>query len=163
MVHRFLTFSLAAALSLCSVLAEAGFSTSIMKPTPVGVSGVISAAFPTTGQKTSYYFVVQVQKGELLTQIAFDGRTGADKQVELALLQSNARVEDSYWIHGSDSQEEATRSFSIDSAGRKLLRVEVAGPATGTFRIELGGSALTSETSTKKAPVTTSQTDFSSR
>jgi hypothetical protein len=113
-----------------------------MRPTPVGANGVISASFPSGGQKGSYYFSVHVQKGELLTQISFDGREGANKQVELALLNSSARVEDSYWIHGSDAVEEATRSFLLDSAGKRVLRLTVQGPETGGFRVEVGGSAF---------------------
>lgn len=142
MARRFWVFSAAVAFSLLTTWAEANFSTSIMKPTPVGANGVISASFPGGGQKGSYYFSVHVQKGELLTQISFDGREGANKQVELALLNSSARVEDSYWIHGSDAVEEATRSFPIDSAGKRVLRLTVQGPETGGFRVELGGSAF---------------------
>jgi hypothetical protein len=142
MARRFWAFSLVVAFSLLTAGAEANFSTSIMKPTPVGANGVISASFPTGGQKGSYYFSVQVQKGELLTQISFDGREGANKQVELALLNSSARVEDSYWIHGSNAVEESTRSFPMDSAGKRVLRVTVQGPETGGFRVEFGGSAF---------------------
>jgi hydrogenase maturation factor len=142
MARRFWAFSLAVAFLLLTTWVEANFSTSIMKPTPVGANGVISASFPTSGQKGSYYFSVNVQKGELLTQISFDGRDGANKQVELALLNSSARVEDSYWIHGSDAIEEATRSFPMDSAGKRVLRLTVQGPETGGFRVEIGGSAF---------------------
>jgi hypothetical protein len=150
--HFFLIFSAAVTLSLWTTWAEANFSTSIMKPTPVGANGVISASFPTGGQKASYYFSVTVQKGELLTQISFDGRDGANKQVELALLNSNARVEDSYWIHGSDAKEESTRSFPVDSDGKRVLRVTVQGPETGGFSVELGGSAFV-ESAPQAAPV----------
>jgi hypothetical protein len=138
---------------LCtSPQANAGFSTSIMKPTAVGSDGVVSDAFP-AGGKISYYFSAELQKGDLLTQISFDGRSGADKQVELALLGTNARVADSYWIHGSDAKEEATRSFPIDSSGRRILRITVQGPETGGFRLELGGSAFVApETSTAQSP-----------
>jgi hypothetical protein len=146
MLRRIFVFSAAVTLALWTAWAEAGFSTSIMKPTVVGANGVISASFPTGGQKATYYFSVQVQKGELLTQIAFDGRDGANKQVEFALLNSNARVEDSYWIHGSDATEESTRSFPMDSDGKRVLRVMVQGPETGGFRVELGGSAFVEPT-----------------
>jgi hypothetical protein len=150
--------AVAVALILCAGShANAGFSTSIMKPTPVGVEGVISDAFP-AGGKVSYYFSVDLQKGELLTQISFDGRPGAGKEVELALLGANARVVDSYWIHGSDAKEEATRSFPIDSSSRRLLRVTVQGPETGGFRLELGGSAFVApEAPTAQSPQASSR------
>ena len=113
----------------------------------------ISDAFP-AGGKISYYFSVELQKGDLLTQISFEGRSGAGKQVELALLGANARVADSYWIHGSDAKEEATRSFPIDSSGRRVLRVTVQGPETGGFRLELGGSAFVApETPSAQGPL----------
>jgi hypothetical protein len=155
---RHLRAAAAATLILCaSPYAHAGFSTSVMKPTPVGVDGVISDAFP-AGGKISYYFSVELQKGDLLTQISFDGRAGAGKQVELALLDANARVADSYWIHGSDAKEEATRSFPIDSTGRRVLRISVQGPETGGFRLELGGSAFVApETSSPQAPQASSR------
>lgn len=158
MARRFWAFSAAVAFSLLTTWTEANFSTSIMKPTPVGANGVISASFPTGGQKGSYYFSVNVQKGELLTQISFDGRDGAPKQVELALLNSSARVEDSYWIHGSDAVAESTRSFPMDSAGKRVLRVTVQGPETGGFRVEFGGSAFVeSPTPAASAPESVSQ------
>jgi hypothetical protein len=147
MVQRLLALSASLIFSLCAAWAEAGFSTSIMRPTAVGANGVISASFPTGGQKVSYYFSARVQKGELLTQIAFDGREGTPKQVELALLSGNARVEDSYWIHGSEEKTESTRSFPIDADGTRILRVTVQGPETGGFRVELGGSAFLESTS----------------
>lgn len=155
---RHLRAAAAATLLLCiSPYAHAGFSTSVMKPTPVGIDGVVSDAFP-AGGKISYYFSVELQKGDLLTQISFDGRSGADKQVELALLGANARVADSYWIHGSDAKEEATRSFPIDSSGRRVLRVTVQGPETGGFRLELGGSAfVASETPPPQPPQASSR------
>jgi len=142
MARWLLTLTATALVTLSLTSARAGFSTSVMKPTPVGSTGVISEAFPASGGKLSYYFSLDLQKGDLLTQISFDGRVGAEKQVELALLDSSARVADSYWIHGADAKEEGTRSFPIDSTGRRLLCVTVQGPETGGFRVEFGGSAF---------------------
>jgi hypothetical protein len=121
-------------------LARAELSTSVMNPTPVGASGVVEGAFPEG--KTSFYLSVDVQAGELLTQIGFDGRPGARKAVDLALLESDGRRADSYWTHGEDAAEEKTKSFSIDASGKRTLRVEVEGPPTARFRVEVGGSAL---------------------
>ena len=134
-----------------------GFSRSIFTPIPVANDGVISGPLPGTEAPTVYYFVVNAQAGELLTQISYDGRAGAHKELTLRLLGPDARDVGWYWIHGSDPKEESTRSFPIDSAGRKVLSIEVAGPANGTFRVELGGSAFVSNGGDKKAPVTTSQ------
>jgi hypothetical protein len=128
-----------------------GFSRSVFSPTLVDAQGVITGPLPGTESTTVYYFTVNTQAGELLTQISYKGRDGADKELTFA---------EWYWIHGSDAQDEATRSFSVDTAGRKLLRVDVAGPTTGAFRIELGGSAFAGEARPKKSPVTTSQTDL---
>ena len=116
------------------------FSTSIMHPAPVEPSGVIRG--PLTTAKTTYYFSIEAQAGELLTQLALQGTQGAEKQLQLELLDNNARVQESYWIHGGDVSSEATRSFPIDLTGRRILRVIVQGPETGNFCVVLGGSAL---------------------
>lgn len=121
-------------------MAGAELSTSVMSPTPVGASGVVEAAFPQG--KTSFYLSVDVEAGDLLTQIGFQGRAGARKAVDLALLEPDGRRADSYWTHGETTAEEKTKSFPIDASGKRTLRVEVEGPPTAHFRIELGGSAL---------------------
>ena len=122
------------------------FSTSIMKPTPVDANGVISAPFPTGGQSTLYYFSVEAQPGDLLTQISYQGRAGADKQLELSLINENGKQGNSYWIHGSDPIAEGTRSFPIDKKGRQVVRLAVRGPETAQFRVELGGTAVSGVT-----------------
>jgi hypothetical protein len=121
-------------------LARAELSTSVMSPTPVGPSGVVEAAFPEG--KTSFYLSVDVQAGDLLTQIGFQGRSGARKAVDLALLEPDGRRADSYWTHGEEAAEEKTKSFAIDASGKRTLRVEVEGPPTARFRVEVGGGAL---------------------
>lgn len=120
----------------------AEFSTSIMKPTPLVPEGLIEAAFPQGGGKTVYYFSVEVQKGELLTQISFKGGVGGEKRVELALLNGNASLMTAYWIQGVEAQKDAIRSFPIEKPSRQLLRVTVSGAETGEFRLEFGGSAF---------------------
>src|SRR5689334_10502774 len=55
-MKRFFAFAITLTLGLSTSWALAEFSTSIMKPTPVDATGVISASFPSGGQKASYYF-----------------------------------------------------------------------------------------------------------
>lgn len=124
-------------------------STSVMNPTPVGPSGIVESAFPEG--KTSFYVSVDVRPGDLLTQIGFDGRPGKNKAVDLALLDKDGRRAESYWTHGEESSEEKTKSFAIDASGKQTLRIEVEGPPTAKFRVELGGSAIANATP-KSAP-----------
>jgi hypothetical protein len=119
------------------------FSTSALKPSLLDPNGgPISASFPTGDSRTAYYFVADLQKGELVIQLSFKGHAGREKRVELALLDSEARLISSYWIQGIETQKDAVRSFPIEMAGQQILRVTVFGPATDEFRIELGGRAL---------------------
>jgi hypothetical protein len=45
-------------------------------------------------------------------------------------------------VHGEETAEEKTRSFPIDATGKQVVRLEVEGPPTARFRVELGGTAL---------------------
>lgn len=140
-MKRFLLSSLVT-MALCSpsdARAET-LSTSIMRPTPIAANGVIRGSLPKT--KTSYYVSIDAKSGDLLTQFSLRGTQGADKQLELAVLDRSARVQDSYWVHGSEADSEATRSFSMDDAGKKILRVTVQGPETSAFCVLLGGSSF---------------------
>lgn len=140
-MKRFVLFScITATLWSAAPTRASEFSTSIMRPTPIEAHGVIRGALPKT--KTSYYFSVDAKSGDLLTQLSLRGAPGADKQLELALLDRSARVQDSYWVHGGDADNEATRSFTLDEAGKKVLRVTIQGPETGAFCVLLGGSAF---------------------
>lgn len=139
---RLFAFSVTTALLLSTTWALAEFSTSIMEPTPVDATGIISAMFPNGGQSASYYFSLEAQPGDLLTQISYQGQTRADKQLELSLINENGKQGSSYWIHGSDPVEESTRSFTIDKKGRQVICLTVRGPETGQFRVELGGTAV---------------------
>jgi outer membrane protein OmpA-like peptidoglycan-associated protein len=114
-------------------------STSVMHPTQVPQSGVIAAPF--AGAETRYYFALDVQPGDLLTQISFTGKAGSDKQLTLEVLDASARVKDSYWVHGGDASGQSTRSFPIDASGHQVLRVIAKGPETSQFCIEIGGKA----------------------
>jgi len=127
-----------AALAASAQAAE--LSTSALHPTSVDASGVIAGGFPAS--KTAYYFTVDVKPGELLTQIAFDGRPGANKSIDFALLNAEGRSAATYWTHGEGVADERTRSFPIDASGTQAFRVELEGPPTAQYRIELGGSAL---------------------
>jgi hypothetical protein len=128
------------------------FSTSALKPSLLDPNGAIGAFFPSGDSRIAYYFVADLQKGELLTQLSFKGHAGREKRVELALLDSEARLVSSYWIQGVETQKDAIRSFPIEVAGQRILRVTVFGPETDEFRVELGGRALPPPPTSIKAP-----------
>lgn len=115
-------------------------STSIMHPSPVPANGIVGGVFPEG--ETRYYLALDVQPGDLVSQLSFSGREGAGKEVELEVLDASARTSARYWIHGSDASLQATRGFPIDAAGRQLVRLRVKGPATAYFCLELGGKAF---------------------
>lgn len=127
-------------ISLAPIAQAEELATSVLRPTPVGPTGVVEAAFPEG--KATYFVSVGVKPGELLTQIGFEGRPGARKAVDLALLGPDGRRVDSYWAHGEEVAEQKTRAFAIDAGGERTLRIEVEGPPTARFRVEVGGSAL---------------------
>jgi outer membrane protein OmpA-like peptidoglycan-associated protein len=130
------------ALALIPALAlgAEAFSTSVMRPSPVPQNGVIAGSFP--AGEARYYFVADVQPGDLMTQMSFSGREGAGKEVELELLDASAKVRDRYWVHGSEASAQSTRGFPIDASGRQVFRLRVKGPETGRFCLEMGGKAL---------------------
>jgi len=131
-----------AAIALLPVLALGAdeLSTSVMRPSAVPANGVVAGAFPSG--EARYYFAMDVQPGDLMTQMSYAGRDGAPKEVELELLDGSARVRDHYWIHGSEPSAQATRGFPIDATGRQVFRLRVKGPETGRFCLELGGKAF---------------------
>ncbi|MBM4268488.1 MAG: hypothetical protein FJ144_18075 [Deltaproteobacteria bacterium] len=146
-------FTISGALfALVGSASAADLSTSATSPTPLGPGGLVEGSFPEG--KTSYYISVDVKPGDLLTQIGFDGRPGARKAVVLALIDGSGRSTDSYWTHGEESAEEKTRAFPIDASGKQILRLEVEGPPTARFRVEVGGSAL-ANASPKAPPAST--------
>jgi len=117
-------------------------STSALQPSPLDPTGAINAPFPSGDGRIAYYFVADLRKGELLTQLSFKGRAGREKRVELALLDSDAHLVSCYWIQGVETWKDAIRSFPIEMAGQRIFRVTVFGPETDEFRVELGGRAL---------------------
>jgi outer membrane protein OmpA-like peptidoglycan-associated protein len=141
-MNRRLLFTIGLFIQLSITATEAAtFSTSVMRPTQVSANGVISG--PLTATKSVYYFALNAKAGDLLTQLSLRGTQGASQELQLELLDSNARTQDSYWLHGTDEINEETRSFTLDSAGKKVLRVSVQGPETGGFCVLLGGDAFT--------------------
>jgi hypothetical protein len=79
-----------------------------------------------------------------MTQISFAGRANAPKMVQLELLDSKGRStrDSSTYIMGElDAKNEKSRMFSIDSSGRYILRVGVAGAEGTRYKVEIGGSA----------------------
>lgn len=131
---------LALAAAPARALAADALSTSIMRPSAVPANGVISGTFPAA--ETRYYLELGVQPGDLVSQLSFAGRDGSGKEVELEVLDREARASAQYWIHGSDASLQATRGFPIDATGRQILRLRVKGPETARFCLELGGTAF---------------------
>jgi len=117
-------------------------STSALKPSLLDPTGAINATFPSMDSRTAYYFVADLRKGDLMTQLSFKGRAGREKRVELALLDNEAHLVTCYWIQGVETWKDAIRSFPIEMIGRQIFRVTVFGPETDEFRVELGGPAL---------------------
>ena len=74
----FVAAAFAAAVLMSEASAEP-FSTSALNPTPMPADGIISSSYPPGAMETSYYFVADLKAGELVTQISFMGRPGADK------------------------------------------------------------------------------------
>jgi hypothetical protein len=123
----------------------AQLSRSYLAPAPLPRDGVIAGAFP-GGEKitTFYYFAVDLKPGDLLTQISFAGRTNAPKMLQLDLLDAKGRSggnSSTYNLGELDAKSERSRAFPIDSSGRYILRVGVAGVEGTKFRVEIGGGA----------------------
>lgn len=139
-------------LSASSVYSQV-FSTSALNPTPIDNSGVIAGSFPVGGGSATYYFSVDLQKGDLLTQMSLSGRANVDKKIEFTLLDADQHVDDSYYIYaGLDSNQDEARRFSIDSSGHYLLKIKLDGPESTSFRVQLGGSSIPSQTSRPSMP-----------
>jgi len=134
-----------AGLLLASSAWANGFSTSITAPTPVPATGIITGSYPVGGAETSYYFAVDLKAGDLVAQMSVLGRPGRDKKIEFDLLDPKGKRAGSFWMSaGLDANDEAGRTIPIDSSGRYTVRLNLAGPETSSFRLELGGSALPS-------------------
>lgn len=125
--------------------AEGPFSRSYLAPTALPTNGVIAGTAP-GGDKvvTHYYFAADLKAGDLMSQISFKGRANAPKQLELAILDGNGRLNPNatyYIMEGLAANSEKTRTFKIDSTGRYIVRVSVSGVEGTQFKVELGGSA----------------------
>ena len=134
-------------LSTSSVYSQV-FSTSALNPTPIDSSGVITGSFPVGGGSAAYYFSVDLQKGDLVTEISLSGRANVDKKLEFTLLDADQHVDNSYYIYaGLDSNQDEARHFSIDTSGHYLVKIRLDGPESTSFRVQLGGSSIPSQTS----------------
>jgi hypothetical protein len=143
--------ALAATVAVSPAFAQA-FSTSALNPGKVPANGVIAGGYP-QGEAT-WYFVADLKAGELASQIAFMGRPGRDKSLEISLLDQAGKRVGGHNIMGSiDANEEQARVLPVDASGRYTLRVVARGPETTSFRIELGGSAFAGAPAAKAADV----------
>ena len=59
-------------------------STSALKPSALDPTGAINAPFPSGEGRIAYYFVADLRKGDLMTQLSFKGRAGREKRVALS-------------------------------------------------------------------------------
>jgi hypothetical protein len=132
----------AALLAAASGAHAAGFSTSAANPSTVPTNGVIEGNYPAGQSDTNYYFAVDLKAGQLDSQISMRG--GAQyKTLDFNLLDGNGRRIDAYYITaGANDNNEATRVFPIDASGKYLVRLTTKGPETTSFRVALGGSAM---------------------
>jgi outer membrane protein OmpA-like peptidoglycan-associated protein len=137
--------ALLAGLIAAPALAD-GLSTSIMRPTALDpTSGLVTGKMPGGQGATSYYLSVDLQAGELVTQLQVTGTPNTAKRLDLELLDSNARVAHSvYVMAGLDAKNDTMRSFPVDRAGRYVIRLVVDGKESGTYCALLGGTALPS-------------------
>jgi outer membrane protein OmpA-like peptidoglycan-associated protein len=121
-------------------------STSVMRPTPLDpASGLISGRLPGGQGSTSWYVSVDLQPGDLVTQLQISGTPNTGKRLDLELLDAAARVTDSvYVMAGLDAKADVTKAFPIDRAGRYVIRLIAEGKESGTFCMLIGGTALPS-------------------
>jgi outer membrane protein OmpA-like peptidoglycan-associated protein len=142
------------ALALASGLAGPAWaddlSASIMRPTPVDpATGLVAGPLPGGQGSKSYYVVLDLRAGDLITQLQVAGTPNTGKRIDLELLGASARALDSvYVMAGLDPKGEATKTFPIDRPGRYVVRLTAEGKETGTYCVLMGGTALP----TAKAP-----------
>jgi outer membrane protein OmpA-like peptidoglycan-associated protein len=145
-----LSFSLGSLGLLCAAAFAIGpaaaqnLSTSVLRPSAVDpATGVIAGKLPGGGGTVSYYLAVELRPGDLLTNLRVTGRPNVAKRLELELLDGAARVSgQTYVLTEREGQAETTKAFAIDSPGRYVVRLNVEGPETGTFCVQLGGASL---------------------
>jgi outer membrane protein OmpA-like peptidoglycan-associated protein len=131
-------------------------STSVMRPTPVDPSnGLITGHLPGGQGSTSWYLSVDLEPGDLLTQLQVSGTPNTGKRLDFELLNAAARVAGSvYVMAGLDAKAEVTKAFPIDRAGRYVVRLVAEGKESGTFCVLIGGTALPSAKPAGCAPST---------
>jgi outer membrane protein OmpA-like peptidoglycan-associated protein len=119
-------------------------STSVMRPTPVDpATGLVAGNLPGGQGSKSYYVTVDLQAGDLVTQLQVAGTPDTGKKIEFELLNESARMIASvYAMAGLDAKGEATKTFPIDRAGRYVVRLNADGKESGTYCVLMGGSAL---------------------
>jgi outer membrane protein OmpA-like peptidoglycan-associated protein len=141
---RLLTFLALAMLAGMAPARAQEFSTSIMRPTLVDpATGLVAGKLPGGSGSISYYVALDLVPGSLLTQLQVTGKPDGARRLTVELLDANARVADSAFVRaGFGVRDDATKSFTIDTTGRYVLRVTVMGEETGTFCLLMGGSAL---------------------
>lgn len=134
--------ALGVAAPLSAALSEE-LSTSIMRPTHS--TGMISATLPGASGPRSYYVALDLAPGDLLTQLLIAGREKGERRLTLELLDASGAVAASAFVRAaSGAKDETTKSFAIESTGRRMLRVTVEGEETGAFCVLMGGSAFPS-------------------
>ncbi len=126
-----------------SVALSEELSTSIMRPSVS--TGAISGNLPGASGPRSYYVALDLAPGDLLTQLLIAGREKGERRLTLELLDASGAVASSTFLRAASSaKDETTKSFPIDSTGRRILRVTVEGEETGAFCVLMGGSAFPS-------------------
>src|SRR5919109_4266204 len=89
---RTLLFAIAA-ISLAAPATAENLSTSVLRPTAIDpTSGRVSGMFPGGEGSTSYYLTVDLQPGDLITQLQVSGRPNSAKRVDFELLAADGRV-----------------------------------------------------------------------
>ena len=144
---RTLTYSALVGVAVLTGLLPAAaddLSTSIMRPTVVDPSlAMVAGKLPGSGGSKSYYVAADLKPGELMTQLQIAGRANGERRLTIQLLDGEAKVAASTFVRaGFGTLDEGTKSFPIDAAGRRIMRLTVEGEETGTFCVLMGGTAL---------------------
>ena len=123
-------------------------STSVLRPTPIDpASSVVAGNLPGGEGMKSYYVAVDLAVGDLITQLEVTGPKNTAKRVEFELLDASARVAASAYVMAeADAKNSTTKTYPIDSSGRRVVRLNVEGKETGKFCVLLGGTALPTTT-----------------
>jgi hypothetical protein len=140
--RRLFAVTLMGSVGVSCLAAAQDFSTTAVKPSQLPRSGSVTGAYPSGGNETRYYFAADLKAGMLATQIAYQGAPDASKMIEFALLNSSGREVDSYYVKSFGENFEGVRTFRIDNSGTYTIKLNLKGPETATFKVDLGGSSL---------------------